>query len=773
MDTIKNYNDFPNQKVRNSEKKKSSWYIPFTNYIIERALAESTTSEAVKNIKYANGIIDDDSIGYVLAPYGKDIAQQAKQLRFPNNIRKLDIIIGIKERYIGEYIKQYHNYQVYIHDSDSVFIRNKELANAVTSQLLTTFLKLVESEDESEIEKLDLESFSKKFIEEWKDERVIKAQKRLDLINDLTEADIKYIQAFFYWFACEEVYTYRTIISNELEKEIVPPYEYHRINSGNMFVEDDDMGMRKYKLSINQIIESEELDEKDIDYIRSMIVNHGNNTGPVTVEPILLESRDAFNFYKPSDVGKISFTDDSKMVDVYHCVAKTQTLIYDLTYYDFLTGEVKTLEVPQDYKLDKASGDISLSPKWINEVWESKRYGDKISGVYTPAKPVDVQRQEINNSNKCKLPYNGIKGLLANNFINPIPKRLITYQELIRVFMFQLEKSVSKFKTFNIIPESLLADSGTMKLEHRLHYATVDDILPIKDESIDPVTYQAIKTLYNQGAEKLISVLMELIVYLRKEALDVANMNEQRYGDIHAQAGKSVTEYAITKATTGSILMFEMFNKFRERDYQADLDYSKAAWVDGKKGSYIDPNTKEVIYVDIDGVEELGTNIGVFIKNSALEEEKLKMYRELAFSAAQNGNFDVAADAITSENSTELRRLIKKAVEANKEHEANLEKARSMMQQELQASQERITDMNHHQEEKIARLKEDAETQRTIMKLELEVLKLSKEINEDLKLDMPDEFKRNMEKANMELKKQKAILDELKTYNSMKEKEPA
>ena len=770
--TAVKYNTFPEQRVKDSVKKKEDWYIPFTNYIIDRAEAANNKSETLENLDAANGIISNNTIKYALQPYSKDITDQHKQLKFPNTIREIDYITPLKERYMGEYIKQYHNYQVYIHNADSVFLRNEQLAKAVKAKLVQKFEELLETGDEGVLENLDIEQFSKDFITEWADERVIKGQERLNLINDLTNAVVKYIQGFFYWWACEEVYSYRTVISNELITEIVPPWEYYRVPSGNMFVEDDDMGMRKYKISINKIIDyfREDLSEKDIQYIRSIA---SNQIGDVcVVGSHLLQDRKAFDIYRHSNISSqsgIDFTDSSRLVTIYHCVAKTETLIYKLKYIDYLTGEVKEVEVSQTYKLNEAAGDISLEEDWINEVYHSYRIGGKVEGVYIPAKPVDVQRQEVNNSSICKLPYNGIKGLLSHSRINPIPKRSIVYQALLRLYNYQREKAISKFKTFNLIPESLILDSDEMTMEERFTYAAIDDILPFNDTDIEPSVVQAIKNLYNQGAERYIQILTEVIETLKREMMDMANMNEQRYGDINPQAGKSVTEYAITKATTGSILMFEMYNKFRERDYMANLDYSKAAWIDGKKDSYIDPNTKEVVYVDIDGVADLGTNYGVFVRNSALEEEKLKMYREVAFAASQNGEFGLAVDAIHSENSTEIRRLIKKADEANKEYQRNVENARNEMQEKLANAERELEEANKLHDKEIVHMKESAATDRKMAELEVAIKEIELKFNQPVDTDIPQEYMMRIKEADIELKKQKLELEKLKVLRQQKE----
>ena len=129
-----------------------------------------------------------------------------------------------------------------------------------------------------------------------------------------------------------------------------------------------------------------------------------------------------------------------------------------------------------------------------------------------------------------------------------------------------------------------------------------------------------------------------------------------------------------------------MFGLFREIDYQANLDYSKAAWIEGKQGAYIDPNTNEVVVVDLDGTSDWNHNLAVFIRNNTEVNNKLRQMQDLAFSAAQNGDLDIAIDAISSNSLRQIAKRIKDGVEARREYEENLAK----IEQEGRANVEQI-----------------------------------------------------------------------------------
>jgi hypothetical protein len=68
------------------------------------------------------------------------------------------------------------------------------------------------------------------------------------------------------------------------------------------------------------------------------------------------------------------------------------------------------------------------------------------------------------------------------------------------------------------------------------------------------------------------------------------------------------------------------------------------------------------VSAEVDGEDFFNRNIGIFVGNSAINDEKLKQFRQLAYNASQNGQFDIAADAIELESSTEIHRLIKDVV---------------------------------------------------------------------------------------------------------------
>ena len=694
----------PDQRVSETEKKNSDWYIPTIDYIINKAIGMNYESklEVASNLAAAEGVLKEDSYNYVTKAFGIT----DKDINLPIVVRDVSLILPIKRRYMGEYIRQYKNFQVYHKGIDAVKQRNSELSIQLEQLIAQKMINVMNENNlpsggnSNPIPNID--EFIKNFEETWIDDKVIESQKILNLVDELTSNELNYIKAFYYYWATDEVYSYRRVIGENIHKEIVNPVEYYRIPSGNQFVEDDDMGMRQYMLSFNQLNEQfeDKLSESDKTYLRSMQnFSKTSNYHSTILDSRFLEfmkSREEYNYISNLPdfaTANLSSFDLARFNWVYHIVFKAESKLGTLDYIDTF-GTVQQKIVDETYKLNKEAGDISIDWKWYSRMYQAWRIGDQYTGIYIKPELVEPQRQELNMLSKCKSPYNGITGTFDANIRNSICKVLKPYEALYRIYQYQRERAVAKFRaTLTVIPESLITDSKELTREQKLKFAKRDDILWVNDDDVSQNTMNLLKTFNLSGSAEYIDVLDKLIDSIKREALEVADMSPQRYGDINQSAGKGTTQMAINNAQVASILLFTLFNKFVETDKEADVDYAKVAWIGGKQGSFLDKKTNKIVYVDVDGEDFFNRNIGVFIGNTAINDEKLQQFRQLAFSAAQNQDFDIAADSIELENSTEIHRLIKEAMEKKREFEREMNERTAQAQEnasknELQNNQE-------------------------------------------------------------------------------------
>lgn len=717
-----------NLRTTFEETQDPKWYKAVADHIIDLATITYGNDKNVieKQINAARGKVDLQDILKELSLYNVS----TDNVTFPTHINDLEFISGITERYMGEYIRQFTDFEVYNNDPEVVNKRNSELQEFLTGKIMTVILdkfkqKQLEAEQsdnpnqEVNITEEEIVKLRKEFLDNWIDEKTVDYQNRVKLLDILTDADVKYIQGFFYWFATEQVFSYRRVIGNKVYKEIVPPTEYYRIAGNNIFVEDDPMGLRVSQVDLSTINIEHRKDLSEVDYIFLIkMLDECNKNGDYYVTPHLLESRVIErSLIEKAFEGRneINFTKNG-MISRYHTVFKKEEEIQILTYYGS-DGTIKEKEVDRNYELDPSAGDIELKTDYILRVMDMYRFGNKDIGIYTKPNYVIPERNDVGNSSIVKLPYNGITGILGDGVCNPIPSRIAPLQVLTKFYTYQQQRSISKYKNYLVLSENLIDDSEETSRLDKLSIAKKDGLLFVNGGDASANELQSLRNIVMSGMEQYIVTLSNLITELKRNAMEIASMNEQRYGDINTSAGKATTEYAITKATTASILLFEMFNKFREKDGLADIDASKVAWADGYKGSYYDKQTKKVVYVDVSGEDHFGSNIGLYYKNGVLENEKKQKLTDLAFSSAQNGQLTLAAEALDADNMSALKQLIKEA-EAN---QRQLEQANT---QYIEQNKLKVEEMRKNLEEakltsayEINKYSEEMETARLTLQL--------------------------------------------------------
>ena len=98
---------------------------------------------------------------------------------------------------------------------DTVFLRNKEFGASVLdimNKMLINVLNQQNINTGQESQPVpNIEEMLEEYIQTWDDKRAESAQLRLNLLNNEIDARLKYNQAYYYWWACEELYTYRTV----------------------------------------------------------------------------------------------------------------------------------------------------------------------------------------------------------------------------------------------------------------------------------------------------------------------------------------------------------------------------------------------------------------------------------------------------------------------------------------------------------------------------------------------------------------------------------
>ena len=687
--------NFPQQRVSGAEKDKPVWYQNCIDYIIDAGLSFNDRAETERQLQILHGNIPNEFYRKTLNPYN---ASQERYKRFPATMRNYDIMSDIIRRYVSEYFKGIHEFVVGANNPEIVLKKNAKLREEIGIMAQQAFKQEFEKrwaemqqqaqQQGTPVEQLnpqdampDPEQFIKDFNENYIDEESKQAQDLLDYIRSITEDNVIYLSAFFNYCSLGECYTNTDVRGNKIYKENVPVIEAYPIPNSNFFIEDHDMFARRMLMSYNQIIDrfDDVLSKED----REFLNRYYSTSNPSNTRTQFLYSQ-YFEYY-PSACEKFGeeerelfrkqsvqlAADNNNLFEVWHVVWRGEARRGILTYINEIGFQTQRV-VEEDYELNPEAGDINIEWVYEPQVYEGYRIGTRWTGVYPiKARPIAYQRNG-------KLPYNGIMEVLPLFGKFSIITCVTPFQIMRNIISYHREMVIAKNKMLILLlPESLIAG----KEEDKIYKMAADGVLLVNDEEDSNSQKMAQIRLLNANLGNYISELTQLLEAIKAEARENVDMNMQRYGEIAQSAGSSTTQEAIARSSMGSVIIVAMFDEMRKRDYQRDLDFAKLAYIDGLQTTFFDDKNNHR-YLSLDVNSYIMTDYGILVKNDQKELDKINQLRQWAFSAAQNGDLDMALAAITGENVTQIKANVEKFMEIKRQHEQQMQQAEQMLKQE-------------------------------------------------------------------------------------------
>lgn len=769
---------FPKQQVDAATKAKPDWYANSIDYIIGLGLSLNDRTETETMLNVLHGDLPQEFYKKTLNPYN---ATNERFKRFPATLRNYDIMSDIIRRYIGEYFKGTHDFAVGANNPDIVFERNQALKEKVMQAAQQAFQQEFERKYKEAVEQAqgqgqspesinpqevmpDPEEFIAKFNQDYIDRESKQGQDILNYIRDLTNDAQIYLTAFFNYCSLGECYTYTELRGNKIIKECVPAIEAFPIPNNQFMVEDHDMFARRIMMSYNQILDTfeDDLTDKDKGYLNDLY----NTSASASTKVVQLGWNQLFEKY-PDVCGK--FTDEerklykpqpltpsdnnSNLYEVWHVVWKGFARQGILTYTNQLGFQEQRI-VEEDYEFNPEAGDIDIEWKYKTQVYEGYRIGTRYNGIYpVKARPILYER-------KGKLPYNGIQELLPYFGKFSIIQIITPFQVLRNIISYHQEMVIAKNKMLILLlPKSLVAS----ETEDAIYRMAADGVLPIDDEEdAAGVKMQNIRLL-NANMGQYITELSNLNEAIKQEARELVDMNAQRYGQIAQSAGASTTQNAINQSSTGSVLIFQMFDLLRCADYNRDLDFAKCAYVEGLETSYIDKTTGKKHYLSLDVNSFVNSDYSTTVRNNGKEMDKIQQLKQWAFSAAQNGDLESALAAIQGDNVAAIADNIRQFSEIRRQHEEQMKQMDQAIQE--QANQMKLQEIaaKGEQDRQTLALKAQYDLQLEYAKGDIALLGDTNPQNDDYAktqlTKLQEESKKASEAAKLQLERQKLAMD--------------
>ena len=774
---------FPQQRVSGAVKKTADWYANCIDYVIDAGLSFNDRKDTELKLSILRGDLPTEFYKKTLNPYN---SANEKYQRFPATLRNLDIMSDIIRRYVSEYFKGVHEFVVGANNPDIVINKNAKLKEKIGELAQQAFQQEFERQYQAMIQQAqqqgqdpntinpqqampDVDKFIADFNEKYIDDESKQGQDILDYVRAMTQDNIIYLSAFFNFVSLGECYSYSDVRGNKLFKEHVPVLEAFPIPNDKFFVEDHDMFARRMLMSYQQIIDmfDDMLTDKDKKFLELYYGRASSNNGITQLNYTQMfetypDICDKFTKGEREIFKKEPITihaENNNLFEVWHVVWRGEAKRGILTYINEL-GLQTTRVVEEDYKFNPEAGDINIEWVYEPQVYEGYRIGGRYNSIYPiKARPVAFNRNG-------KLPYNGIMEVLPMMGKFSIIKLITPYQVMRNIFAYHREMVIAKNKMLILLlPESLIASNS----EDKIYKMAADGVLLIDDsEDTNSLKMQQIRLL-NANMGDYITQLTNLMEATKLEAREMVDMNMQRYGEIAQSAGAATTQEAISRSSMGMVILVQMFDEFRKADYNRDLDYCKLAYAEGLDTSYWDELGKRR-FISLDVNTFISSDYSTTVRNDSKELDKIQQLRQWAFSAAQNGDLDMALAAISGDNVSQIKATVQKFMDIKRQHEEQMKQMDQMMkQEELQSKLQEIA-AKGEQDRLTEELKYAYEMQLKYMDVDMSLLasNASDESARNRLAAITEDNKRNLEQQRIQLDREKLMAD---TYSKAADRE--
>jgi hypothetical protein len=614
---------------------------------------------------YYNGVIDEEDYNYVLKPYGKT------RKNFPSKMRNYPIIKPVIDLLLGEKSKRPLEFTVTVQNSDSISIKEETLKNLMLTNIKAKFLSELAKQgqlpegmeaEEPPLPKQIQEEFNRSYV----DGRAIRGQAALNYIMYFTEFYDKLQKQFFHFLVTGECYSHKGVRRNEPFYEVINPLDVDFDKDPDIdFVEDGDWAILRKYAHASTIIDN--------------LGDYLTDDQILQLETPTHTAAQAYLLYRAEAAGADDNIYRNRLVEVVTVYWKSRKRIGFVTYNDPNTGNQETFDVEEDYKMPKELKDLGakMEWEWVNEVWE----GTRIDGLYyIKMRPYVNQRNSLDNPSICKLPINGRKYSDINSQNVSLISLGIPYQLNYNIYKYRLELAIARSKDIvaqfdiNMIPKNWDMDKFMYYVEGT-GIAWVD----YNKEGIQlSPQHQSVLDM----SIKTISQYLTLLESIMLEWEKLSGVTRQRQGQMGTYEGKATSQQSIVQSSHITEDIFRKFSNFEQRELQGLLDYSKEAWLNGKKATYVMPDGS-FDELDVDPITHMESEYGIFVSDAGKDIDKKQKIEGLAQAAVQNG-LPLSA-AIAMYDSDSLSQIKDKIIQAEKAQE-ELKKAQDQaMQQQEQA----------------------------------------------------------------------------------------
>lgn len=205
--------------------------------------------------------------------------------------------------------------------------------------------------------------------------------------------------------------------------------------------------------------------------------------------------------------------------------------------------------VDETYKLDKASGDISIKWYWVNQVWSGYKVGDRTECLYLGIGPKKEQFNSIEDPYKAKLGFVG----KVYNYVNSEPIALLDrakpYQYLYNVISLQIERLLAS-DIGRVLMLDVNAIPDDMDYPDFAHILKTFRIAPFdtSKNKFKNSSFQGFGSSDLSMAQTALRDRLELLMYLQNRCSEVMGITKEREGRVNQNSNVSDNQQSIVQS---------------------------------------------------------------------------------------------------------------------------------------------------------------------------------------------------------------------------------
>lgn len=624
----------------------------------------------------ANGKINKDWFNYITNAFnfGKD-----KSL--PARIDDYNVIFPHLSYLEGKKLERPFNYQVEDFGSNDSTKEIEEQEQYIQAELK----KIWDEDSDAAQDAVEFEKGFNKFLLTFKENLALRNQDIMTYILQDDRTKEKLMECWKHWYTAGEAYMRLDVENDRIVTTPISPLYFatgkKAFDFNNTYVEDQDWVCVRYFWSSNEILDK-----------------LGHNLTQEEVEKIDrpgLSITQRYNMLYTADVYEDKFVNLLENIECLHTQWKVFKKIGIVTYPNPLTGEEEEMEVDESFVLDNILKEQGYKVKWewITEIWE----GWKINNdIYTGIRPLPVQNGHFNYLGKR------FRNLHSKN--TSIIRLGLPYIKLFCVLWYKIELAVAKSQgQIALMPiEALTGGEGSEEYDYKEFLYTSQALgIGIYSMSNPALKGQSLNNFLGNvtiSSANEIKMLIELAEYVKQSWMAMIGISQASLAQQSTDKGLGVTQSELYQSSVITEPIFQQFEYFEERLLQAMMDYSKYAYVKGKKAKVIrDDNS--IAYLNIEDGELPNKDLGVFIVKSSEENKILEGMRSAALDLASQGkNSSEIFEIIAAKNTAKLKNVLYKLQEMEMENaKAQAENEEKLKQDTIQI-QQTFEEFKHHLE---------------------------------------------------------------------------